>query len=659
MSQMPQTDRFPRFWIAWWTVVLLTVGFEAPRWIHSRTRVEALTGWLCGREADWLPFLPIFLSALIIWHIRSGRRGTDASSQLPPRGTSQCSEFRCHRPVLDILISVLLGGLAMVVTAAVGWQMQELPPTYHDEFSYLFQAQTFLEGRTWFPSFQTLPHLFDQMHVLNEGRFASRYFPGTGVWLALFHSTEPIYGIWLAQGIVATGASMAAGEMAGRTARIVTGLSVAFSPGLCLFSQLYLAHMPTLVGLIVFLVAMLRLRRTCDPPREVMRTRWTPLLAYGSAFLGGCGLSYAMLCRPMTAAGVGLPFGVWLIAWAARQWRNKTEFETHAGQSRLSTPRISPSPLATFASIGLPILTGIGVELWYNHAITGHSLRSPYQEYTDRYTPRHVFGFNNVVRGEQHLGPQVLVNYDRWAENLTLPLALKKMGIRLVASGRWTLGLVPLVFVSVLFVANWRRFTIDTKLVAGSIISLHLVHLPYWFEGIMGWHYVFETAPLWCLILGVTTADILQQTRAKGHRALGWWWLAVVLLSWGIQWTTIPQLWESRLSRGLAELQFSRQAYARFDDQLRLRIHGRGIVFVRSNPADRHIDYIYNTPRLDSEILRARAPEVEAELLQAVALFPDREAWLYDAVSNHWTRLRPSQSNDTSQPREHISPSGA
>ena len=216
--------------------------------------------------------------------------------------------------------------------------MQELPPAYHDEFSYLFQTLTFLEGRTSFPSFEPMPELFDQMHVLNEGRFTSRYFPGAGAWFALFHGVGSIWSLWVAHGVVTIGASIVAGEIAGRSARVIAGIAAAFCPGMCLFSQLYLAHLPTMVGLVVFLVWMLRLRRLCESsPSVVFRSAKERPFAeqkailptglrfelYISSFLAGCGLSFAMLCRPMTAAGVGLPFGVWLFWWAGRTVRGQ------------------------------------------------------------------------------------------------------------------------------------------------------------------------------------------------------------------------------------------------------------------------------------------------------------------------------------------------
>jgi len=667
MSQTSQSNRFPSFWAAWSVTMLLIVGFEAVRWANPESRADALSGWLCGRDADWLPFLPIFLLGLVIWKGGKGLgprgRGPAGSGHQPSANSHPTeniveqvgpSAFPAPQPstlnpprftsrFVDSLLSLLLGALALGVAAWTGWEMRDLPPAYHDEYSYLFQALTFLDCRTSYPSFEAMPQLFDQMHVLNEGRFASRYFPGAGVWFAAFHAIGSICGVWIAQGIVAVGASIVAGEIAGRGARVIAGLAVACGPGLCLFSQLYLAHLPTLVGLSVFLVFMLRLYRlcktaklTCIEPASGYR-----LEAYFSSGMAGLGLSYAMLCRPMTAAGVGLPFGVWLFWRCGLGPRGQGRgLEKKAADP--PTPALRPlslSSLLLLLSMGLPILAGMAVQLAYNQSITGNALLSPYQLYTDLYTPRHGYGFHNVERGEQQLGPKVLDHYDRWAENLTLPLALNKMGIRIVASGRWTLGLVPLVFVVVWVVWNWRRWSGELQLVVASIVSLHLVHLPYWFEGIMGWHYVFESAPLWAIVLGVVTTDLARQCRETGHGGLRWWWGGVLLTSFATAWFTVPPLWPGRLPMGLAEIRYARDKYARVAVQLHQQITDRSILFIRPDPADRHIDFVDNTPRLDAAILRARAPASDAELQRAIGLFPDRTPWLFDAASGQLRRL--------------------
>src|SRR5207342_1934219 len=94
--------------------------------------------------------------------------------------------------------SLLVAGVSLGTSAWLGRHFEGLPPAYHDEYSYLFQARTFLAGRVSFPSHEAA-RLFDQMHVLNEGQFASRYFPGTGLWMAPFVALgNPWWGHWFA-----------------------------------------------------------------------------------------------------------------------------------------------------------------------------------------------------------------------------------------------------------------------------------------------------------------------------------------------------------------------------------------------------------------------------------------------------------------------------
>src|SRR5690606_28082816 len=120
---------------------------------------------------------------------------------------------------------------------------------------------------------------------------------------------------------------------------------------------------------------------------------------------------------------------------------------------------------------------------------------TPYQLYTDIYTPRHVYGFDNVVRGEQRLGPKVIESYDKWTKNLTPALAVVNVRNRLLASWRWTLGVVPLAATAAVVLLLSLRGRLDRRwlLIAAAIISLHAVHVPYWYDGIMHYHYVFES----------------------------------------------------------------------------------------------------------------------------------------------------------------------
>lgn len=387
-------------------------------------------------------------------------------------------------------LALMCGGVSLGMHASVGTPQQHLPPAYHDEYSYLFQAQALLAGQWSFPSPPVQPELFDQMHVLNEGRMASRYLPGNGLWLAPFVALgHPVGGIWLA-GVLSTIFVFWIGrELGGEGTGFLAGLLCGVSPGIAVFGNLLLAHQATLLGLSLFLWGMVRLQ-----------ARRQPL----DALWAGLGLAFAMLCRPATAAGVGFPFGVWAILF-------------------LLFPRLMTGEAATIRrrtgvllGLGLPLLIGFGVIFSYNQAITGSGWKSTYQVYTDIYTPRHVYGFNNVVRGEQHLGPKVIDSYDRWTENLTPELATQNAFVRILASWQWTLDILPLAMTTaaclVVPLGRW-------KWILAAIVSLHAIHVPYWYAGILGWHYVYESCTLWLLLLAGLTSRFAADWRTRHYPA--------------------------------------------------------------------------------------------------------------------------------------------
>lgn len=596
---------------------------EWARWSDDSARAVALTQWLCGKEADWLPFAPWLLLAPVCWNLRRRRSPATAASsmQVTDAPIALTATWRTYCWALGV------AALSLVISVLVAWRFGELPPAYHDEFSYLFQAKTFLAGRVWFPSFEPQPELFDQMHVLNEGRFASRYFPGTGAWLAPFVALGNAWaGEWIAAAIAACCTFWIGREVGGEFVGRIAGVLAALSPGLALFSNLLLAHHPTLAALTFFIWMYLRVRRTGS---------------VSAALLAGCGLSFAMLCRPMTAFGIALPFGIHFAWWLLRGGGAfpVTEREDAVGGSLPMATSIRRR-LTIAAALAGPIVGGFGIMLSYNHAITGDPLVSPYQLYTDIYTPRHVYGFNNVERGEQRLGPKVLDHYDRWAENLTTELAARNVLRRLTTSLRWTLGIVPLGIAALALMFSRGERNVPCRLVGAAIVALHLVHVPYWFEGIMGWHYVFESAPLWLVLFAEGTRRLCQSWRVLERPAMRWWWGGLTVTAVLVNLVTVPSVWPGRLERGIGETAFSRQKYARFQQAAAQITAGRpAIIFVEPDPSDRHIDYVVNDPALDGPILIARIRPGKTDLAAAGALFPDRTAFLYQAADQSWREL--------------------
>lgn len=507
-----------------------------------------------------------------------------------------------------------------IVDAERELTLGNLPPAYHDEYSYLFQAETLLAGRTSFPSHSEAPELFDQVHVLNEGKMASRYFPGTGLWLAPFLAWgHPYWGYWLAGAVTTFFFFWAARELGGNGVGLLGGLIIAFSPGMAIFSNLLLAHHPTLVGLSLFLWAYLRMQRTSS---------------FGDALLAGLGLSFAMLCRPMTAAGFALPFGIWQAVQLARwclQKIKKTETESSARQIWLPV-----------AGLALPLACGLICLFLYNQSITGSGWKMPYQLYTDIYTPRHVYGFNNVIRGEQKLGPKVLDNYDKWAENLTPTLAIQNVQNRFLASLQWTLGIIPLSLAALVFLlTEWKQWS-RWWLVFASIISLHVVHIPYWYDGIMHWHYVFETGPLWALIFARATQTLFRIWQQIDRPLMSVLWLAMMLAAFLTNLTVMPPLWGvSKLEIIVSNVAFSRLKHFQFQQMLNRhpQIKRPALMLIAHDPHDRHIDYVINSPDLkQQEILTGRYIPDQYPPARVQQIFPRRTLYLFDAKQNRLSR---------------------
>lgn len=599
----PLVSRFQVQAFAWAAVTLASVALEILRWLDPEQRQQALGGRIFDGAEDYAPFLPILLAAPLIWHWPSRGRNPLSTAQPEPT-TPQGSTFAAA------IASILVAAVAFAASATFGWPFRGMPPVFHDEYSYLFQAETFLHGRTSYRSFEPMPELFDQMHVLNEGKFASRYFPGAGAWIAPFLSIgHPYWGYWLAQAILCGGLVWIGRLLSGLRVGIAAGLLAAVSPGLLTFSNLLLAHHPTLVGLTVFLGAILKCRQK-------------PSVAL--AAIAGAGLTFAMLCRPMTAAGFALPFGVdWLIRLLRKAPRTNSQ----------------PTFLQTCA-LGAPLCAGFAILLAYNHAITGQAFLSPYQQYTDIYSPRHVYGFDNVRRGEQHLGPKVIDNYDRWAQNLTPALALRNVAVRTITSLRGTLGVIPLIFAAAVMLLDWRRLSAAWKLIIASIISLHVVHIPYWYDGIMGWHYVFETAPLWLLLFAEATRRLFAIWNDWQAPRLRWWWSGLIATALLVNLLSINPLWRSRCAFAQSEAAFARTRYADFRDTAnQLAQRGPIIVFVEPDPGDRHIDYVTNPPTLQGPVLVARYVAGKTDLDAAIRLFPDRHPYLFRPATREWRDL--------------------
>jgi hypothetical protein len=673
----------------------IVVPAEIDRW--NELTGEPGTAWLFDMNVDTTPYAVLFILLPVMWLFRQPLLAR--SPRLWTRFKKWLGESPRNSPTGSRLM-VVLATLFIACVATVSWlrvsmteftidgyqwgtaTLAEMPPAYHDEFSYLFQAETFVAGRLSFPSHPTAARMFDQMHVLNEGNFASRYFPGTGLWIAPFLMLgEPYLAHWFATTIICVSVFLIGRELSCNGVGLLAGTLAALSPGLVLFGNLLLAHQPTLVGLGLFVYSFLRMQRMLDDGHDSMLMNVVEMMVRSAvefvrhplrqfrpflgaiivtvvaavkllfprdagldstlkgssksivitAMLSGIGLAFAMLCRPMTAAGVGLPFGLWLAGWLMHNFR----------QHRRAATLI-------VCGFAVPLAIGFVVAGVYNESTTGSAFKTPYQLYTEVFTPRHMFGFNNVERAKPLITERTLEHYDQWAENLDATLAIKNVQNRFLASWQWTLGLVTVVLLGTVFLMGaWRNLDGRWWLILAAILSLHIAHIPYWYDGIFHWHYVFESGILWCLVIAAAV-QLLVSTFQEVERPWMVVWIGLVLIATV---TTnniaIPPFQNvSRLTVGINQLAFSRVRQFSFrwlmDEQSRQS--GPILVLVRHNPADRHIDYVSNHPSLAEPLLIGRMPadsrtsEEETARLAAEA-FPDRMRILFDAATGQYLPL--------------------
>lgn len=618
------------WWLVWGVMTAGCIAVEIARASGDPETMHPVWRACLDFAFDTPMFLPLCLMFPFAWWIRTGF--IFYGSDLLRRCIALCANafqgmaFRVPATPVSIktvardwLLALAVGGLSLLMSWEVGLAFGDLPPAYHDEYSYLFQAKTLSAGHFSYPSHATDAELFDQMHVVNLGRFASRYYPGTGAWLmpwlALGHV---VWAQWLAGALTAMLMYWTGKQLGGVGVGLLSGIFTALSPGLVLFSNLLLAHHPTLFGLSLFLGCFVHWM-------NARRGIW--LLP------AGIGLAFAMLCRPATAAAFGLPFGAWFVMWLL--------------DSRNFALSIR---LRGMLYLGLPLVAGWGVMIAYNSAITGHWRQSPYQLYTDHYTPRHVYGFDNVPRGttrqRDRVLPVVTRNYDAWAENLTPQLAIRNTGNRLVASWRWTLGIVPILWVCLASAGMWRGQHPAWLLIAIAIASLHLMHIPYWFDGIMHWHYVFESSLCWILLVGGGTGLLVNAWQAADRPWLTIWLGSLLTVAVVTNYVDGQPYWIPRLSMGIVEVRYPRRIYGQFQQQLQENVTELpALVLVVPDPADRHMDFVTNEPDQSAPILIGRfvatGESQSGRLRQIAQEFPNRALYLFDAKTRQLTRVEP------------------
>ena len=157
------------------------------------------------------------------------------------------------------------------------------------------------------------------------------------------------------------------------------------------------------------------------------------------------------------------------------------------------------------------------------------------------------------------------------------------------------------------------------------------MHVPYWFDGILHWHYVFETAPL-LLILATAGFATAKPLLDHGIGRLGALWIGVFILSSLLPaWFRMPVFDnESKVSAAISEQSFSRIRFAHFQ---RLTtsdmITKPALVMVDEEGTDPQLSYIINPGDYDSEVLVCRLPTSDEDVNKLSNHYNDRTLYVF------------------------------
>ncbi len=179
------------------------------------------------------------------------------------------------------------------------------------------------------------------------------------------------------------------------------------------------------------------------------------------------------------------------------------------------------------------------------------------------------------------------------------------------------------------------------RLLFASVLALHVVHVPYWFDGIMHWHYVFETAPLLLLLAGAGLYSAARKLVGIMPRRLAVGWV-VCLAAAGLLpgWIELPMFDDqSKVSGAVHELAFARTRFEYFNATVASQaIDKPALILIDERNADPQLSYVINSPDLESAVLKCRHPSSAREIPELQAAFPDRTIYTFNPGTQRFAR---------------------
>lgn len=249
-----------------------------------------------------------------------------------------------------------IGVFAVLIRAAFLPWLGPPVPLIPDEYSLLLQAQTFMEMRLANPTHPFWQH-FQAMHVNQVPAYASMYFPGRGLPLALglLLADEPWLGIWASFVLFAMGSVWMLRGWTGPKVALAGGMLVVVRLGAgSYWVNSYWGGAFTAFGAMLVFGAL---------PRLIRRPSWSAGLVLG------LGAMILLITRPFEGGAFCTALGLFFLPTLLKSDRaNVGRFAARAGL-----------PLAACVAVGA------GFILQYNEATTGDPLVTPYTVNREQY----------------------------------------------------------------------------------------------------------------------------------------------------------------------------------------------------------------------------------------------------------------------------------
>ncbi len=463
----------------------------------------------------------------------------------------------------------------------------------HDEFSYLLLGDTLAHGRLANPP-HPMRQFFEVTHVLSTPTYASKYFPGQGVFLAFGQALlgHPWFGVLLSSALMAGATLWAAFAWLPPGWALLAGVLCFPMSAISYWMNSYWGGSVCGLGGALVLGAV---GRMLDGTRGV----------YANSTLLGAGSVLICWTRPFEGILFLTPLFLFLL------WK-----------SHKTLPLTAWIPVTAVGLLGAAFLG------FFFYRITGNAMVPPEAEFQRQYGRAPLFIFGEVGPLRQLRDPHMDLVHNRWEVELIerertldglLERGAKNWGaVAQIAGGHWIL-LVPLLCLWPFIIRTKPGILCWLVLIIYAASAPEMYFMPHFsapqfaaiiivvaagFQHLYSWK--FQGKPAGRLLAPALAAVGLL----LGLGGTAWDWMKTHESGDPMTYFTLPTGGRDRLEQSLAE--------------------GKHVVLVRYEPPyNFHAQWVFNKANIDlqSVVWAHDLGEQENRLLQAY--YPDRKFWLY------------------------------